>query len=126
MVKDGDRMIIERRKNGVRIMERVCEKCQKEFVGERNTCSQCRAQQWQSKFGPGYQKMCYHRRPGKVVVRPMLQSPERAAALERHQRRIRHNIEAITQAGFDPDRTPLDKILDAGVVIDDGRLTIVD
>ena len=114
--------IIKRRSNGACVAERVCTNCGKTFVGERNTCSQCRAQQWQSKFGPGYQKMCYHRRPGKVVVRLPLQSPGRAAALEKHQRRIRHNIEAITQAGFDPDRTPLNKILEAGVVIDDGRL----
>jgi hypothetical protein len=111
--------IIKRRKNGACVIERVCHQCHKEFVGERNTCSPCRAQQWRTegKFGPAYQRQ-YYRRPDKAVNRPMQQAPGRAAALERHQRRIRCNIEAITQAGFAPDTTPLSEILDAGVRLD--------
>ena len=120
-VKNGDRMIIRRRKNGVCVAERVCLQCGKEFVGERNTCPQCRSQQWRTegKFGPDYQKQCYRRRDKNAVAQPMQQAPGRAAALEKHQQRIRHNIETITQAGFDPDKTPLNEILDAGVQIVD-------
>jgi len=99
------------------VAERVCNNCHKEFVGERNICPQCRAQQWRTegKFGPDYQKQYYRRRDDKAVVGPMQQAPGRAAALEKHQQRIRHNIEAITQAGFNPDKTPLNEILEAGV-----------
>ena len=114
-----DKKLIKRRKNGACIMERVCHQCQKEFVGERNTCSQCRGQQWRTegKFGPAYQRQ-YYRRPDKGVSRPMQQAPGRAAALERHRQRIHREIEAITQAGFNPDTTPLTEILDAKVRLD--------
>ena len=126
--KYDNKKVIKRRKNGACVIERVCHQCGKEFIGERNTCPQCRNQQHllEGKFGPTYQKQYYHRRDDKGVVGPMQQAPGRAAALEKHQRRIRHNIEAITRAGFDPDRTPLSKVLDAGVKIVDCRLSIVD
>ena len=119
MLKNGERMIIKRRSNGACVAERVCHQCQKEFVGERNTCSQCRGQQWRTegKFGPAYQRQ-YYRRPDKGVSRPMQQAPGRAAALERHRQRIHREIEAITQAGFNPDTTPLTEILDAKVRLD--------
>ena len=114
-----NKKVIKRRKNGACVTERVCHQCQKEFVGERNTCPQCRSRKWRAegKFGPDYQKQ-YYRRPEKVVARVLQQVPGRAAALERHQQRIRRNIEAITQAGFDHEKTPLSEILDAGVPLD--------
>ena len=124
--KSNGGVVIERLENGACVTKRICKQCGRKFVGERNLCRPCCNQQrLEGKFGPTYHKQYYRRRTGKAVVRPMQQAPGRAAALERHQRRIRCDIETITQAGFDPDNTPLCEILDAGVELAE-RLTTED
>ena len=120
-----NKKVIERRSNGACVTERVCNNCQKAFVGERNTCSQCRTKErrLKRKFGPVYQKQYYRRKISILHDKGLLSRNRhvvavRKAALRKQRNRIREEMAVIKRAGFDPDRTPLCKRLDAGVQLD--------
>ena len=126
-----NKKVIRRRSNGACVMKRVCNKCQKAFIGERNTCQPCRTQQRriQRKLGAA---AC--RRRSKVGVlhdagtlsKKNLMTETRNAAFEKQKQRIHAQMGVIVKAGFNPNFGSVRMIEIAGVVIDDCRLTILD
>ena len=126
-----NKKVIKRRSNGACVMKRICNKCEKAFVGERNTCQPCRTQQRriQRKLGAA---AC--RRRSKVGVlhnagtlsKKNLMTETRNAAFEKQKQRIHIQMGVIVKAGFDPNQGSVRAIVAAGVVIDDCRLTILD
>ena len=126
-----DKKVIRRCSNGACVMNRVCDKCRKAFIGERNTCQPCRTQQRriQRKLGAA---AC--RRRSKVGVlhdagtlsKKNLMTETRNAAFEKQKKRIHAQMGMIVRAGFNPNNDSVRVIATAGVVIDDCRLTILD
>jgi len=118
-----NKKVIKRCSNGACVMNRVCNKCQKAFVGERNTCQPCRTQQRriQRKLGAA---AC--RRRSKVGVlhdagtlsKKNLMTETRNAAFEKQKQRIHAQMGVIVKAGFDPNQGSVRAIVAAGCLID--------
>ena len=118
-----NKKVIRRRSNGACVMKRVCNKCQKAFVGERNTCQPCRTKQRriQRKLGTA---AC--RRRSKVGVlhdagtlsKKNLMTETRNAAFEKQKHRIHIQMGVIVKAGFNPNQGSVRAIAAAGCLID--------
>jgi len=118
-----NKKVIRRLANGACVMKRVCDKCQKAFIGERNTCQRCRTQQRriQRKLGAA---AC--RRRSKVGVlhnagtlsKKNLMMETRNAAFEKQKQRIHAQMGVIVKAGFNPNKNSMRAIAAAGCLID--------
>ena len=122
--KYDNKKVIERRSNGACVMERVCNECRKEFVGERNLCQRCQNNQrlFEGKFVTAYNRQYYRQRRSKFAMlhdtgslsRDIPFSAEREKAFERQKKRIRAQLALIKKAGYDPDNDSAGMIERAG------------
>jgi hypothetical protein len=118
--------IIKRLTNGACVMERVCKKCRKKFVGERNICQPCQnnLRQFEGKFVTAYNRQYYRQRRSKVAIlhdqgslsRDIPFTAERKKALEIQKKRIREQLAMIKRAGYDPDNDSAGMIERAGIL----------
>ena len=116
-----NKKVIKRHSNGACVMKRVCNKCQKAFIGERNTCQPCRTKQRriQRKHGAA---VC--RRQSKLALlhdagtlsKKNLMTETRNAAFEKQKKRIHAQMGMIVKAGFDPNNDSVRAIVAAGVL----------
>ena len=123
--KSDDSKVIKRLKNGACVMKRICNQCREGFIGERNICPQCRNERRRAegRFGADYHNYYYHRFLSKMAMlhdngsfsRDRRISAARRAAFEKQKKRVLAEIEAIREAGLDPNEDYIRTIERAGV-----------
>jgi len=115
--------VIKRLKNGACVKKRICKKCQKSFIGERNLCPPCQNKQRrvEGKFGSEYQRYYYRGKLSILHDKGLLSRKRhimatRKAAFRKQRDRIRQEMAAIRKAGFDADIHSMRVIEAAGVL----------
>lgn len=124
-----DYQVYRRYADGMCVMDRVCRRCGREYIGPRNICSKCRNEQWRSKgkFNKQYHRNYYHKKLSKKTRhvksrgRRRFKDPhgKRRAAYDRHMQRIWREMQAIREAGLDPDQDSMQTILSAGIKLEE-------
>jgi hypothetical protein len=120
-----DRYVYKRYLNGACVIDRICQKCGRKYIGERNTCPPCcnEALRKNGKFSAEYHRNYYHKRysksailhgKGKMTKKGQLAQLRNAAWLQQ-KNRIRNELLAITLAKLDPDENTIEEIEQAGV-----------
>ena len=114
--------VIKRLKNGACVKKRICKKCQKLFIGERNLCPPCQNKQRrvEGKFGSEYQRYYYRGKLSILHDQGLLSRKRhimaaRKAAFRKQRNRIRTEMAVIRKAGYDPDNDYIRVIENAGV-----------
>ena len=125
-----EKLIIRRNAKGECFMKRVCKRCGKDFIGERNTCPQCRyaKQKATGKYGKKYHRRYYKKFLSKTAIsqndKPKKSGTipdKRRAAFEKQKRCIEAEIASIEAVGMTVNDS-VAEIEAAGVVLDNSSM----